>query len=102
MPPPPPTHTAATTLPQAADLVLWVGISFQQSASVEYFRRVRTLLGGMGRLTDVPQVRGGGWRALGREGAEVRRRRYTQTSWRRTLSVLFCKPTRTAVQCYML
>lgn len=29
---------------QGADMVLWLGISFQQSASVEYFRRVRSLL----------------------------------------------------------
>lgn len=27
-----------------ADLVLWVGISFEQSASVDYFRRVRSML----------------------------------------------------------
>lgn len=26
------------------DMVLWVGISFEQSASVEYFRKVRTAL----------------------------------------------------------
>ena len=27
-----------------ADLILWVGISFEQSASVDYFRRVRSML----------------------------------------------------------
>ena len=43
-------------LPQGADLILWVGISFEQSASVEYFRRVRHMLGLSGRL-DVKQVR---------------------------------------------
>eukprot|EP00798_Chlamydomonas_sp_ICE-L_P014139 gene14139-20102_t len=35
---------------EEADLVLWVGISFEQSASVEYFRRVRHILGLNGRL----------------------------------------------------
>ena len=35
---------------QAADLILWVGISFQQSASTAYFRNVRHWL----------QVRGAG------------------------------------------
>ena len=28
----------------AADMILWVGISFQQSASTAYFRRVRHFL----------------------------------------------------------
>lgn len=41
---------------QAADLVLWVGISFEQSASVEYFRRVRSFLAAQGRLEQVQQV----------------------------------------------
>ena len=50
-----------TSLSQDADLVLWVGISFEQSASVEYFRRVRSLLGGCGRLDKVKQVGIGGW-----------------------------------------
>ena len=29
---------------QQADLILWVGISFEQSASTAYFRRVSTVL----------------------------------------------------------
>jgi len=29
---------------KAADLILWVGISFEQSASTAYFRRVRSYL----------------------------------------------------------
>ena len=29
---------------KAADLILWVGISFEQSASTAYFRRVRAYL----------------------------------------------------------
>lgn len=37
---------------KAADLVLWVGISFQQSASTVYFRKVRCWI----------QVRGAGWK----------------------------------------
>lgn len=28
----------------AVDMILWVGISFEQSASVEYFRKVRSML----------------------------------------------------------
>ena len=36
-------HTPPSLL-QGADMVLWLGISFKQSASVEYFRRVRSLL----------------------------------------------------------
>ena len=31
---------------EKADLVLWVGMSFKQSASLEYFRQVRKLLQG--------------------------------------------------------
>eukprot|EP00803_Ostreobium_quekettii_P008684 evm.model.scf_2800.2 EVM.evm.TU.scf_2800.2 scf_2800:12862-16964(-) len=34
---------------QVADIIVWVGISFEQSASVEYFRRVSSLLATMGR-----------------------------------------------------
>ncbi|EFJ51650.1 hypothetical protein VOLCADRAFT_116301 [Volvox carteri f. nagariensis] len=41
---------------QVCDMVVWAGISFQQSASVEYFRRVRHMLGTLGRLNAVPQV----------------------------------------------
>ncbi|GIL72258.1 hypothetical protein Vretifemale_2635 [Volvox reticuliferus] len=37
-------------------MVVWAGISFQQSASVEYFRRVRHMLNTLGRLNAVPQV----------------------------------------------
>ena len=36
--------------------MLWIGISFEQSASVEYFRRVRSLLASQGRLELVQQV----------------------------------------------
>ena len=39
-----------------ADLVLWVGISFQQSASTSYFRKVRRWLQEEARHHDVPQV----------------------------------------------
>lgn len=39
------------------DMVLWVGISFEQSASVEYFRKVRTAL--------LEQDRTGTWGMLG-------------------------------------
>lgn len=35
---------------QAADLILWVGISFEQSASTSYFRRARAFLHSIGRL----------------------------------------------------
>ncbi|GFH15152.1 deacetylase sirtuin-type domain-containing protein [Haematococcus lacustris] len=41
---------------QVADCVLWVGISFEQSASVEYFRRVRQVLASQGRLAACPQA----------------------------------------------
>eukprot|EP00775_Hariotina_reticulata_P003078 gene3078-3357_t len=40
----------------AAGAVIWVGISFEQSASTEYFRRVRYILSSLGRLEDVTQV----------------------------------------------
>lgn len=33
----------------AADMILWVGISFEQSASTTYFRKVRTFLREQGR-----------------------------------------------------
>ncbi|WIA33871.1 hypothetical protein OEZ86_006973 [Tetradesmus obliquus] len=39
-----------------ADGVLWVGISFEQSASTEYFRKVRHMLAAAGRLGSVVQV----------------------------------------------
>lgn len=39
-----------------ADMVVWVGISFQQSASTHYFRRVRGLVAEAGRLGEVRQV----------------------------------------------
>ena len=38
------------------DLVLWVGISFKQSASVEYFRQALRHLRSAGRENDVPLV----------------------------------------------
>ena len=41
---------------QAADLILWVGISFEQSASTMYFRRVRQFLAQAERLTSTPQA----------------------------------------------
>jgi NAD-dependent SIR2 family protein deacetylase len=41
---------------QAADLILWVGISFEQSASTAYFRRVRHTLAEAGKLDSVPQA----------------------------------------------
>ncbi len=37
-------------------MIVWAGISFQQSASVEYFRHVRHTLATLGRLDAVPQV----------------------------------------------
>ena len=37
-----------------ADLVLWLGISFEQSASVGYFRRIVAALQRAGRSNDVP------------------------------------------------
>ena len=40
---------------QAADLILWVGISFQQSASTAYFRKVRGWLQKVGRAEEVVQ-----------------------------------------------
>lgn len=36
--------------------MLWVGISFEQSASTEYFKKVRTMLASSGRLAAVSQV----------------------------------------------
>lgn len=41
---------------KAADLIVWVGISFQQSASTAYFRKVRRWLQEVGRLEDVVQA----------------------------------------------
>eukprot|EP00899_Mesostigma_viride_P021221 jgi/Mesvir1/290/Mv13620-RA.1 len=41
---------------EAADVIIWAGISFQQSASVEYFRRVRRILQEQGRASAVPQL----------------------------------------------
>lgn len=41
---------------KAADLILWVGISFQQSASTAYFRKVRRWLQEAGRLDVVQAV----------------------------------------------
>lgn len=41
---------------KAADLILWVGISFQQSASTAYFRKVRHWLQESGRAEDVLQA----------------------------------------------
>mmetsp|Transcript_5275 Transcript_5275/g.14718 ORF Transcript_5275/g.14718 Transcript_5275/m.14718 type:complete len:358 (+) Transcript_5275:163-1236(+) len=40
----------------AADMILWVGISFEQSASTAYFRKVRTFLMEGGRAGEVKQV----------------------------------------------
>jgi len=39
-----------------ADLIMWVGISFQQSASTSYFRKVRRWLQEEARQDDVPQI----------------------------------------------
>ncbi len=41
---------------QAADLILWVGISFEQSASTMYFRRVRQFLAQADRLATTQQA----------------------------------------------
>lgn len=41
---------------KAADLILWIGISFQQSASTSYFRKVRHWLQEESRLESVVQV----------------------------------------------
>ena len=41
---------------KAADLILWVGISFQQSASTAYFRKVRHWLQEAGKLEHVVQA----------------------------------------------
>lgn len=41
---------------QAADLILWVGISFEQSASTVYFRRVRQFLAQADRLSFTQQA----------------------------------------------
>ncbi|RMZ55621.1 hypothetical protein APUTEX25_000204 [Auxenochlorella protothecoides] len=41
---------------KAADVVLWVGISFQQSASTHYFRCVRRWLAEAGRTQACPQA----------------------------------------------
>lgn len=41
---------------KAADVILWVGISFQQSASTSYFRRVRRALQETGRIDRVIQA----------------------------------------------
>ena len=41
---------------QAADLILWVGISFEQSASTMYFRRVRQFLAQANRLATTQQA----------------------------------------------
>lgn len=41
---------------QAADLILWVGISFEQSASTMYFRRVRQFLAQADRLASTQQA----------------------------------------------
>jgi hypothetical protein len=41
---------------QTADLILWVGVSFEQSASTEYFRQVRRMLQESGRLKLCKQV----------------------------------------------
>lgn len=38
-----------------ADCVLWVGLSFEQSATTSYFRRVRSALSAAGRFAAVPQ-----------------------------------------------
>lgn len=40
----------------AADLILWVGISFQQSASTAYFRKARGWLQKAGKIDRVMQV----------------------------------------------
>ena len=43
---------------KTADLVLWVGISFHQSASVEHFRRVRRAMQTVGRMDTLQVSRG--------------------------------------------
>lgn len=40
---------------ETADCVLWVGLSFEQSATTSYFRRVRSALSAVGRFAGVPQ-----------------------------------------------
>ena len=39
-----------------ADIILWVGISFQQSASLEYFRNIQRVIKDCGRETEVTQA----------------------------------------------
>lgn len=41
---------------KAADAIIWVGISFQQSASTQYFRSVRRWLAEAGRSGDCLQA----------------------------------------------
>ena len=53
----PERHRATLETPrQEVDVILWVGISFEQSASTAYFRRVRHMLQEAGRLERVVQV----------------------------------------------
>lgn len=40
---------------ETADCVLWIGLSFEQSATTSYFRRVRSALASAGRFSQVPQ-----------------------------------------------
>jgi NAD-dependent SIR2 family protein deacetylase len=52
----PPFDAALAADLAAADAVLWVGISFEQSASVEHFRRARRALQAAGLAATVPQL----------------------------------------------
>jgi hypothetical protein len=52
----PPFDAALAADLAAADAVLWVGISFEQSASVEHFRRARRALQAAGLAGRVPQL----------------------------------------------
>ena len=52
----PPFDAALAADLAIADAVLWVGISFEQSASVEHFRRARRALQAAGRAGAVPQL----------------------------------------------
>ena len=52
----PPFDAALAADLAAADVVLWVGISFEQSASVEHFRRARRALQAAGLAGRVPQL----------------------------------------------
>jgi NAD-dependent SIR2 family protein deacetylase len=52
----PPFEASLSADVAAADVILWVGISFEQSASVEHFRRARRALQAAGRDAAVPHL----------------------------------------------